>query len=296
MGIFNRDKPNDVLFLQPVRYAKEKIPRGKVRMLYCDAGGRVYASVMSRSVYELARDNAERMARSHKPFATVGLETVPGRFIPTAVEIGPDQVWALEHILEHSLKNGRLPDILKRYVKPIIRLGESSREAIVTTSIKRQRRPRPEVTPRVLDRLPYYPEHDIEISMPIYKAEYSYPLIVLERLRRDEQTPRGTSRLLILDSDGDLAIIKVPVKLLRNMEKGLNGTTQKSRRPACCALISRQPDGPTVSYMTVSQPQKKALDTITRYFEETGGSKQPISTTVKAVIVRARDKTAPSTR
>ncbi|HJX12726.1 MAG TPA: hypothetical protein VJ377_04280 [Dehalococcoidales bacterium] len=288
--MFNRG-PNDVVFLQAVRYAREKMPRGKVRMLYVDAAGKVYASAVGRSVYELARDNAARMARSHKSFATVGLESAPGRFIPTTVEIGPDEVWALEHILEHALKNGRLPDILKKYVRPIISLVEADREAVVAATSKSRRETRPVVRPRVLDRLPYYPERDIEISMPIYKAEYSYPLIVLKGLPRDEQTPANLGRLLVLDADGDIAIVKVPSRLFRSLEKGLSGMEGKSRRPAC-ALISQQADSLAVSYMTVSQPQKKSLETLTRYFEETGGGKQSISSTARAVIVRARESTA----
>jgi len=37
MPIFRSKKPNDVVFLMPVRLADEKLSRGKVRMLYCDA-------------------------------------------------------------------------------------------------------------------------------------------------------------------------------------------------------------------------------------------------------------------
>ena len=187
MGIFRRNQPNYVLFLMPIRLADEKLPKGKIRMLYCDAAGKVYASIMNRSVYELAQDDAERMKHSHKSFATLGLETSPGKFVSTAVEIGPKEVWALEHILEHALKNGRIPDILKTYLKPIIRLGEASREAVLAEHKKRSRRVTIEVTPRVLDRLPYYPEHDIEFSMPIYKAEYTYPLIVLKHIISNRQ-------------------------------------------------------------------------------------------------------------
>jgi len=86
MGIFRRNQPNDVLFLMPVRLANEKLPKSKTRMLYCDAAGKVYASLINRSVYKLARGNAERMERSHKSFATLGLEIGPGKFIPTVVD------------------------------------------------------------------------------------------------------------------------------------------------------------------------------------------------------------------
>ena len=106
MRIFHRNRPNDVLFLMPVRLSDEKLPKGKKRMLYCDATGKVYASIINRSLYELTQDSAERMERSHKSFATLGLEISPGKFVPTAIEIGPKEVWALEHILEHALKKG----------------------------------------------------------------------------------------------------------------------------------------------------------------------------------------------
>ena len=131
MATLRRQKSIDVLFLMPVRLENEKLPKGKIRMLYCNATGKVYAQIMNRAVYELAEDSAKRMEHNHKPFATIGLEISPGRFVPTAVEIGTKEVWALEHILEHALKSGRLPDILKKYLKPIIKLGEASRETAI---------------------------------------------------------------------------------------------------------------------------------------------------------------------
>jgi hypothetical protein len=291
MGIFQRKQPNDVLFLMPVRLDNEKLPKRKIRMLYCDAAGKVYASVISRSVYELAQDSAAIMERSRKPFATLGLETRPGNFIPTTVEIGAREVWALEHILEHALKSGRLPDILKQYLKPIIKLGEASREAVLSEHKKRRRRVYLRATPRVLNRLTYYSENDIEFSMPIYKAEYSYPFIVLKHLPADEQTLYNVRRLLILDSDGDLAVMKVPSKLVNRIERERKERYKKNGENEC-ALISKYPKGLTIYYMTISQSQKKALDTITRYFEETGHGRQPVSAAARTVLARARDRAA----
>lgn len=288
MGILHRNQPTDVLFLMPVRLADEKLIKSKIRMLYCDVAGKVYASIINRSVYELARDIAEKMERSHKPFATIGLEIGPGKFIPTTVEISPQEVWALEHILQNALKYGRLPTILKRYLKPIIRQGEASREEILREHRKRKRRVHSEATPRVLNRLPYYSEQDIEFSMPIYKAKHSYPLIVLKRLPSDELRPHNVQRLLILDSDGDLAIIKVPFKLIDEVEKVHKEHEGKINRNIC-VIISRYPDGFAISYMAITQTQRKALDTMTRYSEEIGYGKQPISAAIKIVLNRARD-------
>ena len=288
MGIFHRNLPNDVLFLMPVRRADEKLPRGKIRMLYCDAAGRVYASIMNRAVYDIAQDNAARMESNHKSYATIGLETSPGKFVPAAVEVGPKEVWALEHILEHALKKGRLPDILKQYLKPIIMIGKANREAALSEH-KQGRRKHAKETPRVLDRLPYYSENDIEFSVPIYKAEYSYPLVVLKRLASNKNNQKSPKRLLILDSDGDLADIRVPHKFIENMEKGLAAQERRNKRNIC-AIISQQANGMAIDYLPISQAQKKALDTITRYFEETGNGKQPVSAAVKTVLIRAKGR------
>lgn len=131
--------------------------------------------------------------------------------------------------------------------------------------------------------------------MPIYKAEYRYPLIILKNLSPDEYTPHNTRKLLILDSDGDMAVIEVPAKLVRMMEIELTGHSGK-KRDNTCVLISSNPEGYTLSYMSISRQQKKSLNTLTRYFEETGNSKQRVSLSVKAVITRAKDSVSPPTR
>lgn len=290
MGIFNRNQPNNILFLMPVRITGEKALRGRVQMLHCDADGRVCTIAVSRAVYQRAREDAARMERRNKPFATLGLEAGPGRYAPAAVEITAEEAWALEHILEHALKSGQVPDILKKYIKPILELGESRRDSVISERKKRQR-PAPEMMPKILDRLPYYPEKDIEVSMPIYKAEYCYPLVLLKRLPPDESTPRNSQKILILDSDGDIAVLEVPARLMRQIEIELTEFTIKNKQPVC-VLLSKT-DGNFLShYMTVSQQQRKALETLTRYFETTGSSQRPISTTARMVLAKARDKLA----
>jgi len=260
-------------------------------MLYCDAGGKVYAAIINRSIYELARDSASRMERSRRPYATLGLETSPGKYIPTAVEISAKEVWALEHILEHALKKGSIPDILKKYLKPIIKLDEASREVFISEHGKRRHRARTETTPRVLNRLPYYSERDMEISIPIYKAEHSYPLVVLKLLPPDGRTSDTTRSLLILDSDGDLAVIKTPLELIDKVAKGLKEPNRSGNKNTYL-IISQCPEGLALNYLTVSQSQRKALDTITGYFEETGYGKRPISAAARSVLDRARDEVA----
>ncbi|MFC1994995.1 leucine-rich repeat domain-containing protein [Chloroflexota bacterium] len=185
------------------------------------------------------------------------------------------------------LNNGRLPDILKRYPKPIIIRGAANREVILSENRRIRRRSHTEATPRVLNRLPYYSEDDIELSVPIYKAEYSYPLIILEWLASAKSAPHNSQRLLILDSDGDLAVVKVPYQLMDDVEKEIKEHNKKKNRNICM-IISKHPEGLAMDYIELSQLQRKALDTITRYFKETGDVKQPISAVVRTVLARAK--------
>ena len=71
MRIFRRNQPKDVLFLMPIRLESEKLSKSKIRMLYCDADGKVYTSIMNRSVYEMAQEIA-----GNPPLAVQGAKEV----------------------------------------------------------------------------------------------------------------------------------------------------------------------------------------------------------------------------
>ena len=86
MRLFRRHHPNDVLYLMPVRLGNEQLPKDRIRMLYYDADGELHASLMEKSVYNLARRDARKMERGHKSYATIGLEVSPGKSVPLAVE------------------------------------------------------------------------------------------------------------------------------------------------------------------------------------------------------------------
>jgi hypothetical protein len=285
MKLFRSNNPNDVIFLEPVRKTGEKLLKGKMRMLCCDAEGKVYAAIINTIVYKLALVSVAKVESKYQDYATLGLEIGPGNFLPLVVEIGPKEVWALEHILNHARKSGTIPDVLRKELRQIIKLGESGRKAETrkTASIDT-----PAVTPGVLTRLPYYSERDIEFSMPIYKASHSYPLVVLNRLPFDKQNPQDARRLLILDNDGDLAIIKVPMRLMTDSDKRLKDWTASTDIDACI-VIGRGAKGLDINYLIISQQQKKALGAMARRFEETGSGEQPVTASTKKVLTQARD-------
>ncbi|MFC1918826.1 hypothetical protein ACFLWW_02490 [Chloroflexota bacterium] len=288
MRLFHHHQPGGFLYLMPVRQGNEQLPKDKVRMLSCDAEGKVHTLLLKKSIYELAKRHAKRMEYSHKNYATLGFEINHSKPATLAVEVEAEQFWALEHILEHALKKGRLPDILKKYPKQIIKLGESRRKELTAQNERQTHSQLQSETPSVLYRLPYYSEDNVEVSIPIYKAEHRYPLIVLKQLPPNEHIPPDMQRLLVLDSEGDLAIIKVPLGIMDRVKKDFD-KWKKANNQDGCIIYSRHPKGFSTNYMAINELQREALNKIAKHFEETGHGEQPVSTTARAVLVRARD-------
>ena len=287
MGFFSRYSPKEVIYLTPIQVGNEQLPEDKIRILHCDAKGNIESTVIENSVYELARSYVEELERTHKCCATLSTEIAPGEFVPFTVEINSEQADALEIILGHALKRGIIPDILKRYPKEIIRLGEGKRKELRAQYEQARLHAVSRRTPEVLKRLADYPEDGIDITIPIYKAEYHYPLVILKRLLPNEQTRPNEQRLLILDNDGDLAIIRVPLEIIDEAEKHLE-EWKRGNNSDGCILYSRQSDGLNMSHMELNEFQRKALDIITRHFEETGHGERPISIDAQAVLAKAK--------
>ncbi|UCH42149.1 MAG: hypothetical protein JSW16_04795 [Dehalococcoidales bacterium] len=288
MPLLRRSQNNDVLYLMPIRLGNEQLPENSIRMLYCNAKGLIDSAIIDKPVYQKARNGATKLKRARKNFATIGVEVTPGKTIPCTVEIEPEQVWALNNILEHAIKRRKIPDILKKYPGEIIQLGEAKRKEFEEDLVKARHSTPVESTPKVLYRLPYYQPEDIEVSIPTYKARHSFPLIILTRLSSNEETGQDMQRALILDADGDLAIMRFPPELMDQAEKGLQEFTKAGRRDGCL-VYSQHPDGLIMSHIELNKQQRRALDSIVQHFEKTGHCAQPISSPVQSVIIRARE-------
>lgn len=288
MGLLGRHNLKDLVYLVPIQIGNEQLPENNIRMLHCDSKGNIRSAIIENSVYELARSYATQLERAHKNYATLSLEIAPGRSVPWAVEINPEQVWALEHILEHAIKRGEIPAILKKYPKEIIRIGRLKCEELNRDNERVGNFAFSGKTPEVLQRLAYYSEDAIEAAVPIYKAQYRYPLIVLKRLPPNEKTSPEMQRLLTLDSDGDLAITRLPLEAIDEAERNLEEWKRISKSEGCI-IYSRHQDSFTISNLEISELQAKALDLIAQHFEETGYGQQPIPTDAQAVLARAKE-------
>jgi hypothetical protein len=209
------------------------------------------------------------------------------------VEISSDESWTLSHALEHALNNSIIPEVLLKNIAHVIKLGEKGLRK-KNKNDKDDRKTERSAMPGVLDRLPYYLERDMEFSMPVYKAEHRFPLIIIKSYLSSGSSSGNGRKLLVLDSDGDLAIVKIPFKILNKAEKRLDDWATHSNRDACL-LIFHEENRYSIDYLVISPAQRKALDSVTREFEGTGSEKGSLSVAARRVVRRAQELTSCTT-
>jgi len=287
MPLFHHNRPNHSLLLMPVRLRNKQCPKNKIWILSCDAEGHLFTQLIGRSTYQRIRKESQQVEIPHNNYATIYWDTGASRLTPLLVEIGDEEAWALEHILEHAFRRAIIPDILTKYIKEIIRLGEFKRQELLIGKAKKTREAISATSSEVLDRLPYYRKQDTEVSIPIYKEEYAFPLIILKRLPRAKNTPVDQRRLLFIDSDGDLAVTTLPLEQINKAERKLNNLHSRGKEGYLICL--RKPDGISIDVVEINDLQRQALENLTQYFEKTNLGKEPLSDTIKQVLTKARE-------
>ena len=286
MPLFGQNRPNHSLLLMPVRLGNERWPKNKVRLLSCDAEGNLFTQLVGRSTYQRIRKETQYMEVSQNNYATIYWDTGASRPVPLVIKIEENESWALNRILEHALKGATIPDVLRRYPEEIINLGRSKGKGLLIEKTRAAHKTTSAISSKVLNRLPYYRKRDVEVSIPIYKVEYAFPLIILKQLPPAKNTPPSQKRLLILDSDGDLAVTTLPSELIDKAERKRISLQRKGKEGYLICLW--KPRGISVDIMEISELQRLALEAVTQYFEETGGGKQPLSGAIRTVLNKAR--------
>jgi hypothetical protein len=259
-------------------------------MLSCDADGNLFTQVIDRSVYRRIKEEAQRREVSQNNYATIYWDNGVNQYTPIFVETGDKENWALERVLEHAFKNAMIPDVLVRPLQEIIKLGDDKRRELTTEKTKSTDKTMLPTSSRVLNRLPYYSKNDVEVSMPIYKAEYTFPLIILKRLADEKNLTSSQQLILILDSDGDLAAITLPTDQINKAERKLSALHEMGKEGSLVCLW--KPEGVSIDVMEINQVQRQALDTITQHFDATGMIVRPHSDVVNRVLNQVKEITA----
>jgi hypothetical protein len=286
MPLFHQNRPNHSLLLMPVRLGNERWPKNKVRLLSCDAEGNLFTQLVGRSTYQRIRKETQYMEVSQNNYATIYWDTGASRPMPLVVKIEENESWALNRILEHALRDTVIPDVLRRYPEEIIKLGDSKRRELSIEKTRDTHKTTSSTSSKVLNRLPYYRKDDVEVSIPIYKVEYTFPLIVLKQLPPAKNTPSSQQRLLVLDSDGDLTVTTLPLELIDKAERKRIRLQRRGKEGYLICL--QKPKGISVDIMEISELQRLTLENVTQYFEETSGGKQPLSGAIRTILNKAR--------
>jgi hypothetical protein len=288
MRLFSRRYFNDLIFLMPIQLANEQLPDDKIRMLYCDSKGQIITTIIENAAYELAQRKAEELRRANKNYAILDIETAPGTLVPLAVAISSEQVSALNLVLDHAIRRGVIPDILKRYTREIIGIGGMKREELKEEYERARTHVYSGETPEALQKLTYFPGGYMQVVAPIYKSEYHYPLVVIKGLAQDKDTPPNIRRLLTLDGDGDFLIIGIRREMIDEFEEKLE-EWKRANNIDGCIIILRDQGNFIISYMEISELQRKALNSVEQKFEETKHLQKSIASDAITVISRAKD-------
>ena len=291
MVMFNplkRNGLNRLIFLLPIRIGDEILPEDKVRMLCCTAKADLATTLIARSTFEIIKSFIRELERGNKKYAILGIEVYPKDYVPVPVYIDSEHLMALENIAEHALNRKVMPWVLKKYVKHIIALGDIKSKDIIENYILSEHIDSNLSSHELLSGIES--PHDKNLAdtpIPIYKAQHHLPAVILKKLEATEHNENELQRVLILDSDGDLAISKVPIHSLESEEKEFDTIRSKGNFFGCITY-AREKERYIFNHVILNGLQQKSLETILQQYEKTGSGERPIPLYAQEVLSRAK--------
>jgi hypothetical protein len=192
----------------------------------------------------------------------------------------------LENIVEHAVHRKIIPLILKKYVKHIIALGNLRSKEIMKNYVLNDQICSGLSSQNLLDNIKTS-RGDMFVDKPIptYKSHQRYPAIILKKMDPIDYSDKESQRVLILDSDGDLALSKVPAQPLWSEERKFNliGSDLYG-----CITYKQENDRFVFDHMILNRLQQKSLETILEQYEKTGRGERPIPLFAQEILCRAR--------
>jgi len=285
--ILKRNSLNRLIFLLPVRISDEILPEDKVRMLCCTEKADLVTTLISRSTFEIIKSFIRELEKASKKYAILGIEVRPQEYVPVPVYIDSEHLMALENIAEHAINRKIMPLVVKKYVTKIIALGDIKSKEIIENYILSDNIDSNLSSHELLGGLEGAGDNYLsDAPIPIYKAQLHFPAVVLKKIEATAQNENGLQRVLILDSDGDLVIGKVPIHLLESEERELDTIISKGDLFGCITY-TREKDGYIFNHVILNRLQQNALETILQQYEKTGSGERPIPLYAREVLSRA---------
>ncbi len=288
LNLLKRNSLNRLIFLLPVRIGDEILPEDKVRMLCCTEKADLVTTLISRSTFEIIKSFIRELEKESKKYAILGIEVHSQEYVPVPVYIDSEHLMALENIAEHAINRKIMPWVLKKYVTNIIALGDIKSKEIIENYILSDNIYSNLSSNEMLGGLEGIGENHLsDAPIPIYKAQHHFPAVILKKLERTERNENELQRVLILDSDGDLVISKVPIYLLESEERELDTIISKGDLFGCITY-TREKDSYIFNHVILNRLQQNALETILKQYEKTGSGERPIPLYAREVLSRAR--------
>lgn len=283
MGLLGRHNPLNRIYVCRGEYPQEQLTGGQNVVLFCDSVGDLTPGIVETSVLECAQDAMQQARGEGNDAAILCIEIAPGQSATFAVRISAAQAQALVQIHQIASEVGmiqgplRIPEHLAEYAAQIIGIGESMRDDIRKRCAQ-------------TGESPDGPGSQDECALrPDLPTRYIEPnaAIVLKRLPPNSETRQGMQRVLILDYQGILCAVRIPVDALDEAEAELE-RRKLTHNPLGVIVFSTNEDGFLMGPMGITADEKKALDMVELYFETTGSSMDDIPTDVKTILARAK--------
>ena len=282
----NRNCTKNLIFLLPVRIDDEILPEEMVRMLCCTEKAEPVTTTISRSTFEIIKSYIRELENGNKRYAILGIEVSHGCYMPFPVFIDSEHLMVLENVVEHAIHRKFIPFVLQKYIKHIVALGNTGSKEIMNRYVLHDQLSSGLSSQSMISDI-RASRGDMfdERAIPTYKARNRYPAIILKKMESVDHNDLENQRVLILDSDGDLAISKVPAQPLLSEERKFNLISDDLYG---CVTYKHEENRYFFNHMILNELQHASLNTILEQYENTGTGERPIPLFAQEVISRAR--------
>lgn len=285
-GNLKRNSYKRYIFLLPVRIDDEILPEDRIKMLCCNEKADLVTMTVSKSTFEIIRSYVRELEKGNKRYAMLGIEVSPGYYVPFPVYIDSEHLMCLENIVEHAVRRKVIPWVLRKYVKNIISMGNIRSDELIKNYVLRDQIGSSLSSQSLMHSIRASRDNNFNDSLiPTYKAQHNYPAIILKKMDPDGYSDTESQRVLILDSDGDLAISKVPAQPLESEEGKCNLTGDGLFG---CITYKHEKGSYIFDHIILNSLQQKSLEIILEQYEKTGSGERPLPLFAEEVLSRAR--------
>ena len=254
-------------------------------MLCCNEKADLVTMTVSKSTFEIIRSYVRELEKGNKRYAMLGIEVSPGYYVPFPVYIDSEHLMGLENIVEHAVRRKVIPWVLRKYVKNIISMGNIRSDELIKNYVLRDQIGSSLSSQSLMHSIRASRDNFNDRLIPTYKAQHNYPAIILKKMDPDGYSDTESQRVLILDSDGDLAISKVPAQPLESEEGKCNLTGDELFG---CITYKHEKGSYIFDHIILNRLQQKSLEIILEQYEKTGSGERPLPLFAEEVLSRAR--------